>query len=133
MHSQRQPTEHSYRSRQPSRQPRQTITRQTEHVDYGSMIRSQSRESVITARSYLKTPNEWGLARLATPIEVRGQLTTLERYHLNRTKSSLSTDFQPYSHRDYLNQKHRDQTMKLPRGLGPTDDERWKKEVFTFD
>jgi hypothetical protein len=114
--------------------PNQLPLSQTDNSknDYGSMIRSQSRESFIASRTYKKYPNDWGSSRGATPIEVRGVLTTLERYHLNRSKSNLGSEFHPYSHQDYLNQKNRDQNMRLPRGLGPSEDERWKSEVSHY-
>ena len=57
-------------------------------------------------------------------------MTTIERYKLNPSKSAVSLEYEPYSHSDYLTLMSKYQNMRLPKGLGPTDDERWQKEVF---
>jgi hypothetical protein len=100
-----------------------------------SMSRSPSREGVIGMRTHIKTPSNWGLSRLATPTEVRGVLTTIERYHLNpsKSKSNLNLDYDTHSFQEYKSMKARDQNMKLPRGLGPSGNEIWKLEVYLLN
>lgn len=102
------------------------------HSDY-HISRAASRESLASARTYLKTPSNWGLHRYATPIEIRGTMTTNERYKVFPSKSTASIDFEPYSQREYRNLQSRDRNMRLPRGLGASDDDRWKLEVLQLN
>lgn len=117
---------------QPSQHPRLYLRHELMHIDHSE--RSESRahnqypEHMTTVR--IRTPSQWGSSRIATPVEVRSTMSTIERYRLNPPKSITTHEYEPYSNSDYRNLNSRYQNMKLPRGLGPTDDERWQNEVL---
>ncbi|KAJ3088990.1 hypothetical protein HK102_007466 [Quaeritorhiza haematococci] len=70
-------------------------------------------------------------------------LTTQERYRRHRSLSSTpqvgdisgtastsssSVEFEPYTERDWQQFKLRDRHMRLPAGLGPNEDEEWRRK-----
>ncbi|KAJ3303435.1 hypothetical protein HDV03_003803 [Kappamyces sp. JEL0829] len=100
------------------------------HTPHSEVLQSiphkQYPEHITTVR--IRTPSQWGPSRLGTPIELRSTMSTIERYRLNPSKTNPSFNYEPYSASEFRSMKSRYQHMKLPRSLGPAEDERWKIE-----
>ena len=111
--------------------PAKRIHHELMHLDYSDKFQTKPHphypDHMTMVR--IRTPSQWGPSRLGTPTELRSTMTTIERYQLNPSKSAVSLEYEPYSHSDYLTMISKYQNMKLPKGLGPTDDERWQIEV----
>lgn len=135
-HRQRPPTQQSsYPSRAPTRQgvrfPALKLHHELMHLDHSDISEFKPHphypDHMTTIR--IRTPSQWGPSRLGTPTELRSTMSTIERYRLNPSKSAVSLEYEPYTPADYKTLISKYQHMKLPKSLGPTDDERWQREV----
>ena len=64
-----------------------------------------------------------------TPVDIRGTLTTQERYAKGSQASLGASEFDSYNLHDWRQLKSRDGSMRLPAGLGHTETAEWKDKV----
>ncbi|KAJ3320394.1 hypothetical protein HDV06_005317 [Boothiomyces sp. JEL0866] len=107
--------------------------------EYSNFHRQQSANPINQSfhqRSASPAPSEisqhsrnWTISsRPSTPVIIRPTMTTNQRYHLHRSNSQVSVEYEPYSQAEYRKLKSRDMQMRLPRGLGHSEGEQWHIE-----
>ncbi|KAJ3313677.1 hypothetical protein HDV04_001687 [Boothiomyces sp. JEL0838] len=110
-----QPQEFPHLYHQPSANPMNHPFHQRSTSPAPSEISQHSRNWTISSRP-------------STPVIIRPTMTTNERYHLHRSNSQVSVEYEPYSQAEYRKLKSRDMQMRLPRGLGHSEGEQWHIE-----
>ncbi|KAI8900636.1 hypothetical protein BC833DRAFT_581246 [Globomyces pollinis-pini] len=84
---------------------------------YYKDIQRPKSSKLITRQSSHHTEEEslppWNGSRPSTPVIIKNSLSTIERYRLNRSESTKSIEYEPYTYSEYRDLKSRDSQVSF--------------------
>lgn len=126
------PSEKSYRPRTSRKHPIDPVPTR---MDYREEItfKPHPQFPAHVTQIRLKTPSKWRVTensydRLLTPTVIKSTITTSDRYKLNRIEREQDEGYEPYSVSSYKTMNLRYRHMILPRGLGASENDKWREE-----